>query len=133
MQNLPSQNEPLQIEIDGQKGFAIAPKTDCPHCSESFMQNLDSALSNLKTLLLTSPCRICANKDENWVCLSCEGVFCSRYVNKHMAVHYEEMKHSIGFSLSDGSFWCFDCESYIINNQLSFLQSKFSFLKFPEE
>ena len=125
--------ESLQIEIDGKKGFAVSPKTNCPHCLDSFVENLDSAIVSLRTTLLTSPCKICADSSENWFCLSCENVFCSRYVQGHMSSHNAEMKHPIAFSLSDGSFWCYECNSYIINNQLSYVQSKFSFMKFPDE
>jgi len=135
MQSNPDQpltEEALQIEVDGQKGFAVLPKSDCPHCLDSMVDHLDSSFSSLKELLLTSPCRECGDNTENWLCLTCENLFCSRYVNKHMSVHYEEMKHPVAFSLSDGSFWCYECSSYIINNQLSYMQSKFSNIKFPE-
>lgn len=122
----------MEVEIDGQRGFAIAPKTDCPHCSDTYVQNLDSALSTLKDLILKSPCKFCGDKTENWFCLICENVFCSRYVSGHMVFHKEESGHCLAFSLSDGSFWCYSCESYIINMQLSYLQAKFSAIKFPD-
>lgn len=48
-----------------------------------------------------------------------------------MAAHYDEIKHSIGLSFSDGSFWCFDCDSYVINSELEAIQRKFSEIKFP--
>ena len=30
-----------------------------------------------------------------------------------MAEHNATTKHTIALSFSDGSFWCYDCESYI--------------------
>jgi hypothetical protein len=50
-----------------------------------------------------------------------------------MLEHYETLKHQIGFSLSDGSYWCFDCEDYITNHKLDQLRMKFSTIKFPSD
>jgi len=33
------------------------------------------------------PCEDCENRGENWICLECQKIFCSRYVKGHMAAH----------------------------------------------
>lgn len=126
-------SEPWQIEVDGQMHFAVSPKTDCPHISETYIHQLDSALSTLKELILSSPCKMCGDKTENWFCMFCENIFCSRYVKEHMLEHNKESGHLVAFSLSDGSFWCYGCESYIINSQLTYLQVKYSSIKFRDQ
>ena len=128
----PTPEEGIQIEIDGQKGFAVVPKTDCPHCLDSMIEHLDNAITSLNSLLVTSPCRECADNSECWFCLVCENVFCSRYVKAHMSTHYDEMKHAVAFSLADGSFWCYICNSYIINQQMTYLQTRYSAIKFTD-
>lgn len=133
MYNSTQQNEPMQVTIDGKTGFAVAPRTDCPHILASYISNLENAFSSLKESILYSSCKECENIEENWICLKCENVFCSRYVNEHMFKHNIDTKHNIAFSLADGSFWCYDCDSYIINNALTYLQTKFSYIKYKDE
>ncbi|KAL5563948.1 hypothetical protein UlMin_033695 [Ulmus minor] len=41
----------------------------------------------------------CEHPDENWMCLSCKEVLCSRFVNKHM--------------LYDLLVWCFSCDAHL--------------------
>ncbi|MBA0845363.1 hypothetical protein Goarm_022158 [Gossypium armourianum] len=55
----------------------------------------------------------CQHPSENWLCLSCKVVLCSRFVNKHMLEHYQQTTHSIALSFSDLSVWCFACDSYL--------------------
>ncbi|EGR29706.1 sir2 family histone, putative [Ichthyophthirius multifiliis] len=50
-----------------------------------------------------------------------------------MAMHFEESKHSIVFSFSDGSFWCYKCDTYITNIQLKCFTLKFSQIKHNED
>lgn len=126
-------NIAIEVTVEGQTGFAVTPKTDCPHVKDSYVSNLDTAMSSLKQTLLTSGCRDCLNTQENWVCLVCELVFCSRYINGHMNQHFNDSKHDVAFSLSDGSFWCYGCECYIINQKMEYMQAKFSFLKFGSD
>ena len=66
------------------------------------------------------PCKECAHIGENWLCLMCSMVYCSRYVNSHMVAHNaEEPGHMIALSYSDISVWCYECDSckfiYLIN------------------
>eukprot|EP00980_Cylindrotheca_fusiformis_P013123 scaffold3297_cov132-Cylindrotheca_fusiformis.AAC.3 len=54
---------------------------------------------------------------ENWLCLTCLKVFCSRYVNGHCVEHWKEANHCIAASLADLSVWCHECQSYIIDKE----------------
>ncbi|KAG6600290.1 Histone deacetylase 6, partial [Cucurbita argyrosperma subsp. sororia] len=58
-------------------------------------------------------CCECENPKENWLCLCCKNVFCSRFVNKHMLQHYQQSNHSLALSYSDLSVWCFSCDAYL--------------------
>jgi NAD-dependent deacetylase sirtuin 2 len=60
------------------------------------------------------PCGTCQSTEENWICVSCGGVFCSRYVSGHALAHHEaKAGHSVAVSLSDLSIWCFSCDAYV--------------------
>lgn len=68
-------------------------------------------------------------KGENWLCLTCGGIFCSRYVNGHGIDHWketrqrEEQEHAVGHalavSLADLSVWCHECQSYLVSHKQS--------------
>lgn len=93
-------------------GFvAVQPKTDCPHVQ---------ALTSVSSLYvdLSKPCGTCSNVGENWLCLICSTVFCSRYVNCHMVDHNSETGHPVVLSFSDVSVWCYACDSYITSTLL---------------
>lgn len=62
---------------------------------------------------VNSPCVDCNNQGENWICLQCFQVFCSRYVNGHMVQHGEASGHKIALSFADLSVWCYGCDDYI--------------------
>eukprot|EP00599_Poterioochromonas_sp_BG-1_P014591 CAMPEP_0173158862 /NCGR_PEP_ID=MMETSP1105-20130129/16712_1 /TAXON_ID=2985 /ORGANISM="Ochromonas sp., Strain BG-1" /LENGTH=371 /DNA_ID=CAMNT_0014077077 /DNA_START=29 /DNA_END=1144 /DNA_ORIENTATION=+ len=49
-----------------------------------------------------------------------------------MASHNDETKHPIAFSFSDGSAWCYDCDSYIYSNAIRLFAQKFQSIKFPD-
>jgi len=59
-------------------GFAVTPYPWCPHIG-----NIAKELPP-QGIPYPSPCRDCLDQEENWVCLSCFKVACSRYRNKHM-------------------------------------------------
>lgn len=48
-----------------------------------------------------------------------------------MLEHRKNSNHGIALSFSDGSFWCYDCDSYITNNLLDILRQMFGKMKFP--
>lgn len=97
-----------------QDSFGVTPKTDCPHIASHVLIDLNIYAS----LSRSTPCVDCQNFGENWVCLECISVKCSRHINKHMYYHNQETGHPITFSFSDCSFWCYDCDSYIIGRFL---------------
>ncbi|KGN52775.1 histone deacetylase 6 [Cucumis sativus] len=80
--------------------------TSCDH-----LASLSSDLAHIPPP--QTPCSQCQNPKENWVCLCCKDVFCSRFVNKHMLQHYEQSTHCLALSYSDLSVWCFSCDAYL--------------------
>ena len=58
-----------------------------------------------------APCLTCQNVGENWLCLICSEIHCSRYVNAHMVRHGENTGHAVTLSFSDLSVWCYTCDS----------------------
>jgi len=91
-----------------QGGFYVDVKRDCPHISSAL--NKDNM-----TVDIGIPCSQsqCLNVGENWLCLTCAQVFCSRYVQGHMVTHNENTFHPIALSFSDASVWCYTCDAYI--------------------
>ena len=75
---------------------------------------------------------MCENIGENWVCLKCGLVGCSRYKNSDMMRHQEETEHQIALSFSDLSFWCYSCNEYIMADALHALLQMFSKKKFGD-
>jgi len=63
---------------DAPQMFAVDPKLNCPH--------VYTALMDVIGIEVNTPCSVCNHSPENWECLSCGKVFCSRYVNSHAAV-----------------------------------------------
>ncbi|XP_078435427.1 histone deacetylase-like protein isoform X2 [Wolffia australiana] len=47
-----------------------------------------------------SCCSRCHHPSENWLCLGCKDVLCSRFINKHMLNHHKETGHSLALSYS---------------------------------
>ncbi|KAL9649280.1 hypothetical protein ABK040_004300 [Willaertia magna] len=96
-------------------GFLVTPKRDCPHINNEHV-NLPEDEEQIKSLvsgICSKPCKDCEDISENWFCLKCHSNCCSRYVNGHMAKHFEEENHSIVLSLADLSLYCYECDSYI--------------------
>eukprot|EP01113_Clastostelium_recurvatum_P007668 TRINITY_DN1357_c1_g1_i2.p1 TRINITY_DN1357_c1_g1~~TRINITY_DN1357_c1_g1_i2.p1 ORF type:complete len:165 (-),score=9.59 TRINITY_DN1357_c1_g1_i2:46-540(-) len=84
-------------------------------------------------MILSPPCATCKDVSENWVCLACGGIYCSRYVQGHMSEHNEANRsHHIGISFSDLSVWCYTCDSYIKDGRLSPLLRAMHLAKFGE-
>jgi hypothetical protein len=67
--------------------------------------------------------RGCDSRHENWWCLTCGGVFCSRYVNGHGVKHFELTGHPVACSLVDLSVWCHECRDYIDAGHFPILRS----------
>ena len=114
-------------------GFAIQPKTDCPHLGEALAGKIALFLGKMKCKIGELKCKECFDCAENWVCLECLSVFCSRYVKGHMVAHNEETKHPVALSFSDGSYWCYDCDSYIDTPLLRPARAALTKIKIAEE
>jgi uncharacterized UBP type Zn finger protein len=92
---------------------------------------------------------------ENWLCLECGTIRCSRYVNGHGLVHWEQTKaaavaaaqeassststeedkhgHCVAVSLADLSVWCYVCNAYLRHPSLSAITQKLEVLKFADD
>jgi len=95
---------------DGSESGYVLPK-DCPHVS-SFLQ----VTNQIET---SKPCHKCGDLSENWICLTCFAVSCSRFVKGHAVQHYEETHHPLSLSFSDLTFWCYKCNSYVKDSKFS--------------
>jgi NAD-dependent SIR2 family protein deacetylase len=78
---------------------------------------------------------------ENWLCLECGAVGCSRYVNGHGLSHWKASRkredaspegHCLAASLADLSVWCYECESYVQSPILDPYVQKLDQLKLQE-
>lgn len=108
-------------EVDAQPGpimgfYACQPIKECPHCIPG--ENI-APIEEFKDLTVTTPCKDCGHTKENWVCLKCKVILCSRYVKSHMVQHNEKDHHPIALSFADFSFWCYDCDSYVVSQHLN--------------
>jgi hypothetical protein len=56
---------------------------------------IEPALAAIAAALLQRGCADCGHAGENWLCLGCYGVFCSRYVNGHASAHHDQSHHAI--------------------------------------
>jgi hypothetical protein len=137
------------------KGGAITPENNCPHLprvedpeaippdvldrsccyySTTKKQNQD----NMSVAPTGRPKedmdadRTCP-KGENWLCLSCGDVYCSRYVNAHGLRHWEETGHCVMVSLADISVWCHACAAYVLHNKLEPIVKRLQEIKFNED
>eukprot|EP01031_Cornospumella_fuschlensis_P029860 gene29860-36052_t len=48
-----------------------------------------------------------------------------------MQEHFEAEKHAVAFSLSDASFWCYECDSYVTTPVLREYARHYGSIKFP--
>jgi uncharacterized UBP type Zn finger protein len=78
---------------------------------------------------------------ENWMCLECGAIRCSRYQNGHCRMHWESTVqndgdgegHCVAISFSDLSIWCYVCSAYVKHpTLLSPLLSVLERLKFQQ-
>lgn len=121
---LPEDDAKLAELLQG-PGFAIYPLPWCPH--------LDHGVSNICPSSFKDPCQKCGDEKENWICLMCAAVCCSRYVNGHQVDHHSSNHHPLALSYSDLSVWCFDCDSYVDNELLFNMKNQAHKEKFGEE
>lgn len=94
--------------------FAVTPLRSCPHTVESNPEAPRFAPG--MTFDVKRPCHECGNVGENMMCLTCGIVACGRHVSSHMMRHHEQQpSHHVVAGFADLSFWCYECEAYIDN------------------
>jgi len=104
------------IEMDDGAGFHYAmPRADCPHLGSV----------GRWTVPPTASCQVCG-ETECWVNVTDGQIACSRYKQAHAVKHAEETGHCVALSLSDLSFWCFKCDSYLDFYKIKELQPLYS-------
>ncbi|KAI7867283.1 hypothetical protein BDF14DRAFT_1881906 [Spinellus fusiger] len=90
-------------------GFPVEPIDNCPHIPPTITLAVSTK----------SGCSVCEDHTENWQCLTCTHVFCSRYIQGHMQAHSQQATgHSVCLSYTDLSVWCNECTSYIKSKAL---------------
>ncbi|VDM44424.1 unnamed protein product [Toxocara canis] len=104
---------------------AVVPLTDCPHLEEVRPVPREG-------ISASSICMECSSAEENWVCLTCYMVHCSRYVHGHAVIHSNRSSHQLALSLTDISVWCYACEAYIHNEVLTAAKNEVHRSKFGE-
>jgi len=109
---------------------AVEPIHDCPHIESNVI--MVHALNIGEKYLNSNACHECHDSSENWYCLTCGNVYCSRYVNSHGVAHFGSSGHPILISFSDLSFWCYSCEDYVLNDNLNIAKFTLHRAKFSE-
>ncbi|KAM3728842.1 Histone deacetylase [Dirofilaria immitis] len=109
---------PTSSEVNDQVIMhTVVPLRECPHLVEIRelpVEGLDAQAS----------CSECHSSEEQWVCLTCYSVNCSRYVEGHAVHHQMRTGHSMALSLTDLSVWCYPCESTMQSFQILFSESQ---------
>jgi hypothetical protein len=110
--------------------FVVEPKRDCPHFISTHLLSQEHWTLTVDRLreplgehaveafhidIPSSPCTICSDTSENWICLACKSIACSRYVHGHAKEHSEEYGHALCLSFSDLTIWCHACDSYVVS------------------
>ncbi|XP_050363915.1 uncharacterized protein LOC126782662 [Argentina anserina] len=126
-QENPIAEDDLDLIYGAESGWVEA-RTCCDH-----LASLSSDLVHIPTP--DTHCNRCQHPSENWLCLCCKEVLCSRFVNKHMLQHYQQIHHCLALSYSDLSVWCFSCDAYLDAQLIPQLQPVYEtayLLKFGE-
>lgn len=106
--------------------YAVTPLSWCPH----LMAVCPIPAAGLD---VSQPCKTCGMFQENWVCLTCYQVYCSRYVNAHMVRHHEASEHPLVLSCVDLSTWCYICQAYVHHEDLQEVKNAAHQNKFGED
>ncbi|ESN96599.1 hypothetical protein HELRODRAFT_95510 [Helobdella robusta] len=107
--------------------FAVQPLDWCPHLDLIKDNTTQFPARQLNT---KSPCTLCEDETENWLCLTCLQVYCSRFVNGHMLEHFHASNHPLALSYADLSVWCYPCDSYVDNEIIRPVKASAYFDKF---
>ncbi|PIA33161.1 hypothetical protein AQUCO_04200135v1 [Aquilegia coerulea] len=92
------EEEEEELMLYGACSGWVEARTSCEH-----LNSLASDLSHIPTP--HTPCYRCQHPAENWLCLCCKDVFCSRFVNKHMLQHYQQRNHCLALSYRRSSHY----------------------------
>ena len=95
--------------------FLIQP-VDCVH-----INNIKIKINSFISAIRKHSCSKCKETSEIWICLSCSYVGCSRFCYGHSKSHYERNHHPIVFNQKTMSFWCYECDNYVMNDTLKIL------------
>jgi len=129
LQKIPKQisktKTPVNIPQGG--GFSVNPKTDCPHFGSQVTLGMTQ---KVPAAYRANACSSCHDKTENWLCLTCGEIFCSRYINGHAKQHFKDSGHCVDISFSDISIWCYSCNDYITHQNLEGISQILSQTKF---
>lgn len=112
----PNNYRELLTQMEGkgvEQMFAVTPLNWCPH-----LETVTPLPADKTVLDTNAPCEKCGDASENWICLVCYRVFCSRFVKEHMVMHGLEDGHVMCLSNSDLSVWCYGCDQYVDNQVL---------------
>lgn len=55
----------------------------------------------------------CQDQQNVWLCLTCGGVFCSRYEKAHAKTHREQTRHQVAISVNTTEIYCYECEDSV--------------------
>ena len=106
----------------------VQPLPWCPHLENITAETIPGDMDVLKAC-----CEECDHVGENWICLVCLTIHCSRYVNEHMLIHGTVNEQPMTLSFSDISVWCYVCNDYIDNPKLYNLKNVIHKSKFGEK
>jgi hypothetical protein len=86
-------------------------------------------------------CGICGETEQNWLCLKCSNIGCSRQLKQYAIVHFKETQHRFCLSLKLFTIWdyieeipvnrCFQTVNNV-NNENALSNYRFSFAHFLE-
>nr|XP_044996311.1 histone deacetylase 6 isoform X2 [Jaculus jaculus] len=106
--------------------YAVTPLSWCPHL-------VAVCPIPAEGLDITQPCKACGTLQENWVCLTCYQVYCSRYINADMVQHHKTSGHPLVLSFVDLSTWCYLCQAYVHHQDLEDVKRVAHQSKFGED
>ena len=127
------------------EGGGVYPSQTCPHvftavdASPLFRAESFAEVQHLLQEPFLACCSACPCADENWICLTCRSIGCSRYRNSHAEEHFfgtafsedGSPPHCLALSRSDLSIWCYQCGVYIKHDRLQPILKAVERIKFP--